>query len=195
MNANEDRTFQPRLELLEDRFLAANVFPLAPFALTLPAAGARSATSIPTIVNMFGRPTAFVSPVPTHINIGGVAQTSGFIITTNLDGGFTAAGLPTTSRIGTGPGLTTPGLPSSPPSHPVTQSTGLPGGLTLNPNGTVSGTLSGMSPITRVGTSVAVVPTHISLGLFDQVTPTTVANKADPGLTTRGLISPAVLGF
>jgi hypothetical protein len=220
MNVNPDRTFRPRLESLEGRLAPvgiANLIRLPSGAIVPAVVPARStAAAVATLMNPVRRTTITVSPVPTHINIGGAAQTSGIVVTTSA-GGLTTPGLPTIATHAFDFGLTTPGLPSFPPFQLVTPTTGLPGGLQLRLNGSVSGSLFGIPPTLPAATapalrgtaaavqiltspassrvqSVSTVPTHISLGLFDMPSAVNLANRTDLGLTTPGLISPSILG-
>jgi len=216
MNDNRARLFQPRLESLEDRYVPTNIsdlFPSMAHLLAIPRYRVFSpAAPPPAHAAVLKLPPRLVIVAPTPTLSSGGAITTGLVVSTNVDSGLATAGLPTTGTSTSDPGLTTPGLPNSAPSQPVTQQPFQIGGLTLNPDGSLSGSLFGSSPSAPTvvpaatpGTSGAVrtlvstpglathtfslVPQQSSFGVTNQPAPVTVATSFDPGLTTPGLPS------
>jgi hypothetical protein len=198
MNAIRDRLFQPRLESLEDRCVPATLRDFFPSMTQLAVIPSHKVFSPPprgTVYRIVKLPPAPVFFPPTFTLGPPVGRSSGLIVNTSFDRG-----------------LTTPGLPSYPPSQPATQPPVQSGGLTLKPDGTLSGSLFGGGPSTvsvvpaaTPGTPGAVpllvstpgltthaftlVPQQSPYGLTNLPAPTAVATRVDPGLTTAGLPS------
>jgi hypothetical protein len=147
MNSDQDCTFQPRLESLEDRFLLStasafrNLLPVVAhpsiFAYTGPI---HTAAQVPTILNPVGATTYKVSIVPQHDSLG-LSDLPSPITVTGFDPGISEPGLRTPSFLANDPGLTIPGLPSYAPSHPATGAPLQSTGFTLSPQGIVTGSL------------------------------------------------------
>jgi len=140
MNANGNRSYQPLLESLEDRFLLTGYRrvillpgPHLPGAATTRGTGTPAA--IHTIVNPASVASRTVSLVPQHISLG-YDQPSPITIH-GSDLGIVEPGLP--GAFVSDPGLTTPGLPIYTPSQPLTPPPLQVGGLTLSPEGIISG--------------------------------------------------------
>jgi hypothetical protein len=146
MNFASDRTFRPRLEALDDRLLLSGFRSLYFPSLRLAPGGAVGGSGTPaavhTIVNPANAATHSVAIVPHHISLGGFDRPSPITVG-GIDQGIIKPGLPGASTSISDPGLTTPGLPSYPPSHPATPLPFQVGGFRLAPNGTISGSLFG----------------------------------------------------
>jgi hypothetical protein len=145
MSAMTDRGFHPRLESLEERNLLSGFRSIFTRSVVqslngAPAGGTGTAGAVRTIVNTFNLARFTVSVVPHNSSLGGFSHTSPATVP-GFDPGLGVPGLPTAHGFGAGPGLTTPGLPSIAPSQPVTPPPLQPGGLALNPNGSVTGSL------------------------------------------------------
>jgi hypothetical protein len=150
MDANRNRAFQPRLESLEDRFLlsaAHSIFlrPRLTHHTTVAALGTgSSAGSVRTIVNTTGAAQFTVSVVPRDSTPLGTSQGTPIIkLPGNLDSGLSTPGLITPSVLAHDAGITVPGLLSQGTSQTTTQASTQSGGLTLNQNGSISGSLFG----------------------------------------------------
>lgn len=204
MRSKHDRTFRPCLETFEERNLPSmlsNFFsglfggnsPSAPApsenlgaGQSLPVSGTVAAL---TNLNDLSRPAS--TPVPSPSSSGGGG--SSVIVTTNNS----------SSQVG------------STTSSSSTTSAAVANTLTLNPDGSVSGSFfgttttqtnastAGAGPAGAVPTivssvggsaqSFSTVPNPTSFGLTDPVSPVATTGSTDPGLTTPGLIAPASL--
>jgi hypothetical protein len=149
MNANRDRSFQPRMESLEDRCLLSAARLL--FRPGLPhhslfAGPVGGGTGTPGAIHIATNPnsTARVTvPIAARDDSPVGLSTRGTTTIGGSDPGFVGPGLPSSSAFAHDPGLTTSGLPSFAPSQPVTPGPIQPGGLVLHPDGTVTGSLFG----------------------------------------------------
>jgi hypothetical protein len=224
MTTNAQPTFRPGLELLEDRLVPAdtgNFFLGMRHILTLPALGRRPvpivARTVHPAVRTFPPPPQFPTLVATPSRAGASGQQTGIVFTNSSDPGLSSPGLISPSISGNDPGLTTPGLPTTGESGMTTTSSSTQGGgLTLNPDGTITGSLFGPAPTSQsvvpaaaAGTAAAVptivntagqrtqtislTPPQISILGFEQSPQVTVPLSVDPGLTTPGLLTPSYL--
>jgi hypothetical protein len=152
MNSDRDRTFTPRLESLDDRFLLTGFviyrYLVPPNLSRLPAfpprpavvGGNHTPAQIRTIVNPIGAATRSVSIVPQHISLG-LSDLPSKINVPGFDAGIGNSGLRTPSVIASDAGINTPGLiPFTLVPATATSSSQSPG-LTLSPQGVVSGSL------------------------------------------------------
>ncbi len=204
MNSKHERTFCPRLEAFEDRNLPSM---LSSFfsglfgggsSAAAPASNSNLSSGLP--LTLTGKSAAMqaldglthptISPLspPSSSGSGG----SSVVVTTSNSSSQVSSGA------------------SSATSVAATTNT-----LTLNPDGTISGSFFGTSASqtsttsATAGTAAAVpsvvstvggsaqsfslVPDSTSFGLTDPVSSVTTTSTADPGLTTPGLITPASL--
>jgi hypothetical protein len=150
MDADRDRAFQPRLESLEDRCLlsaAHSIFfrgRLPHHSSVAALSNGSSASSVRTIVNTTGAAQFTVSVVPRDSTPLGTSQGTPIIkLPGNLDSGLNTPGLITPATLAHDPGISVPGLLSQGTSQTATQTSTQSGGLTVSPNGTVSGSLFG----------------------------------------------------
>jgi hypothetical protein len=152
MNSDRDRTFTPRLESLDDRFLLTGFviyrYLVPPNLSRLPATpvkpavvgGNHTPAQVRTIVNPVGAATRSVSIVPPHISLG-LFDSPNKVNVPGFDTGIGTSGLRTPTVIASDAGFTTAGLTIFAPSQPVTTPPLLSTGLTLSPQGVVSGSL------------------------------------------------------
>jgi hypothetical protein len=152
MNSDRDRTFTPRLESLDDRFLLTGFviyrFLVPPHFSRLPASpprpvfagGNHTPAQIHTIVNPAGGATRSVSIVPQHISLG-LSDLPSKVNVPGFDAGLGNSGLRTPSVIASDAGFTTPGLIPFTLFPATTTSPSQTTGLTLSPQGVVSGSL------------------------------------------------------
>jgi hypothetical protein len=150
MTTDPDRLFRPRLESLEDRALLT-VWPGYRF-LVPPNLVGRTATvisphiprgthtpaEIHTIFNPGSVFTRSVTIVPHHISLG-LYDTPNPITVRGFDPGLSVPGLRTPPVLVSDAGFSMPGLPQFAPSQPVTPPPFQVGGLTVSPDGTISG--------------------------------------------------------
>jgi hypothetical protein len=149
MKSDRDRTSQPRLEALEDRSLpsAASLLfrphlrPLPHRGTVASIGGARTPGAVRTIVNPGNAARFTVTIVPRDSSPVSLSQ-PGTTTIQGVDPGISEPGLPNTATLGL-VGLNIPGLPSFVPAQQITPAPLQPGGLALNPDGSVSGSLFG----------------------------------------------------
>jgi hypothetical protein len=151
MTFDQDRPFRPQLEALEARslpslfpalFLPAafpRILPASPHVVTAATTGTHTPAMIHTIVNPLSPLTRAVSLVPQHISLYLGDQPSPITVQGG-EAGISEPGLPSTATLGLS-GLTTAGLPQYAPSQPVTAPQLLTHMITLNPDGSVGGSL------------------------------------------------------
>ena len=201
MNSKSDRTFRPRLEAFEDRNLPSV---LTNFFSNL--FGGGSSAPAPA-------PNGNLSPGLTLASTGKSAALDDLSHPT-----LTPLSSPSSSGSGGSSFLVTTSDSSSQASSAASSATSITAPtntLTLNPDGTISGSFFGTSASqtssasgttgaagavsTIVNTaggsaqSFSVVPDPTSFGLTDPVPSVTGTSAFDPGLTTPGLITPASL--
>jgi hypothetical protein len=151
MNSDQDYTFRPRLESLEDRFLLsttafrsfvpASFHPVA-FTAFRPvfAGGTHTPAQVPTILHPAVTAAYNVSLVPHHISLGLFDKPSPVSVN-GLDTGIGTPGLRTPSVLASDAGFSIPGLPSFAPAQPVTPPPLQSTGFTMSPQGIISGNL------------------------------------------------------
>jgi hypothetical protein len=152
MNSDQDCTFRPRLEALEDRFLLSGTviyrFLVPPHLSRLPPApvrppivgGNHTPAQVPTFIHPVGATTHSVSIVPQHISLGLFDKPSKVNVT-GFNGGISNSGLRTPPVLASDAGFTAPGLIPFPLFQAATPSAPPTTGLTLSPQGLVSGRL------------------------------------------------------